>query len=262
MAIRGANSATAAMPEISPLLDWQLATVAAIRDETPTVRSIAFAVPQWSGHLAGQHVDVRLTAEDGYQAERSYSIASPAGQVPLIELGVERIAGGEVSPFLTETLALGDTIELRGPIGGYFTWIPDHPSPLLLVAGGSGIVPLMSMLRTRVKSPERAPGRLLYSSRTFEEIIYRAELERLAADNDGFSFVPTLTRGAPADWQGETRRVDREMLEKYAFSTAQRPHIFICGPTSFVETAADQLIALGHEERLIKTERFGPTGAK
>jgi ferredoxin-NADP reductase len=250
------------MPDATPAGNWQLATVAALRDETPTVRTITFALPSWSGHLAGQHVDIRLTAENGYQAERSYSIASPAGLNALVEITVERIAEGEVSPFLTEGLGVGDTIELRGPIGGYFTWKPEDSSPLMLIAGGSGIVPLMSMIRTRVKASSRVSGRLLYSSRNFEEIIYRAELERLAAYNDGFSLVHTLTRGAPATWQGETRRIDQQMLEKYALTAALTPQVFICGPTAFVEIVADQLLAIGHPESNIKTERFGPTGEK
>jgi ferredoxin-NADP reductase len=263
MVIPGASSGTRTMSDTSALFrDWQLATVAAFREETPSVRTIAFALPQWPGHLAGQHVDIRLTAEDGYQAERSYSIASPGEHLPLIELTVERISDGEISPFLTERLALGDTIELRGPIGGYFTWKPENSSPLMLIAGGSGIVPLMSMLRTRAKAVTRAPSRLLYSSRKFEEIIYRKELDGLAANNDGFTMVHTLTRGAPFAWSGETRRVDGEMLAKYALPAAQEPQIFVCGPTSFVETAADRLVELGHHETAIKTERFGPTGEK
>jgi ferredoxin-NADP reductase len=249
------------MPDASPLLrDWQLATVAAIRDETPSVRTIAFSLPQWTGHLAGQHVDVRLTSDDGYQAERSYSIASPSGRTALIEITIERITDGEVSPFLTEQLALGDTIELRGPLGGYFTWNPENHAPLMLIAGGSGIVPLMSMLRTRTKAVNRPPARLLYSSRQFEEIIYRSELDSLVAANDGFSIASALTRGAPANWNGETRRVDGEMLAKYTFHAAQAPYNFVCGPTSFVETVADRLVGLGHQESAIKTERFGPTG--
>jgi ferredoxin-NADP reductase len=251
------------MPDASPLLrDWQLATVAAIRDETPSVRTVAFSLPQWTGHLAGQHVDVRLTSDDGYQAERSYSIASPSGRIALIEITVERIANGEVSPFLTEQLALGDTIELRGPLGGYFTWSPDNPAPLMLIAGGSGIVPLMSMLRTWAKAVNRPPARLLYSSRNFEEIIYRSELDRLIAAQNCFSIAQALTRGVPANWNGETRRVDGEMLAKYTFAAAQAPRNFVCGPTSFVETVADRLVALGHQETAIKTERFGPTGEK
>jgi ferredoxin-NADP reductase len=249
------------MPNASPLLrDWQLATVAASRDETPSVRTIAFSLPQWTGHLSGQHVDVRLTSDDGYQAERSYSIASPSGRTALIEITIERITNGEVSPFLTEQLALGDTIELRGPLGGYFTWSPENHAPLMLIAGGSGIVPLMSMLRTRTKAVNRPPARLLYSSRRFEEIIYRSELDSLVAANDGFSIASALTRGAPANWNGETRRVDGEMLAKYTFPAAQAPYNFVCGPTSFVETVADRLVGLGHQESAIKTERFGPTG--
>jgi ferredoxin-NADP reductase len=263
MGILGANNVTPAMFEASPpLRDWQLATVAAIREETPSVRTIAFSLPQWTGHLAGQHVDIRLTAEDGFQAERSYSIASPSGRIALIEITVERISDGEVSPFLTERLSLGDAIELRGPLGGYFTWSPENRAPLMLIAGGSGIVPLMSMLRTRTKAGNRPPTRLLYSSRQFDEIIYRSELDSLVAINDGFSIFQALTRGAPTNWRGEMRRVDGEMLKQYAFPAAQSPYNFVCGPTSFVETVADHLVALGHQESAIKTERFGPTGEK
>ena len=251
------------MPDTTTMLrEWQLATVAAIRDETPSVRTIAFSLPQWTGHLAGQHIDVRLTTDDGYQAERSYSIASPSGRIALIEITVERITDGEVSPILTEQLPLGDTIELRGPLGGDFTWSPENTAPLMLIAGGSGIVPLMSMLRTRTKAVNRPPARLLYSSRNFDEIIYRGELDSLVATKDGFSIANALTRGAPANWSGESRRVDGEMLAKYTFPAAQAPDNFVCGPTSFVETVADRLVALGHQERVIKTERFGPTGEK
>jgi ferredoxin-NADP reductase len=243
-------------------LAWQPATVAMFRDETPTVRSISFDVRAWRGHVAGQHVDIRLTAENGYQAQRSYSIASPAGDGRRIELTVERLSDGEVSPFLTQELMVGDCIELRGPIGGYFTWEPDSRARLMLIGGGSGVVPLMSMLRTRCKVGSRVPARLLYSSRTFEEIIYRRELDRLVANDDGFSLVQTITRGAPAGWRGETGRVNRDMLAAHDFPCATPPRIFVCGPTSFVETVADQLVALGHDESAIKTERFGPTGEK
>ena len=242
--------------------DWEEATAIALRKESSTVTTIAFNVPGWSGHLAGQHVDVRLTAEDGYQAQRSYSIASPAGDAKQIELTVERIGNGEVSPFLTNTLAVGDVLELRGPIGGYFTWNPASGSPLMLIAGGSGVVPLMSMLRTRDKVCSKTSARLLYSSRTAEDIIYRQDLDRLASNRDGFSLVLTLTRAVPALWQGEHRRVDREMLSAHTFAATENPQIFVCGPTSFVETIADQLVALGHDESTIKTERFGPTGEK
>jgi len=243
-------------------LDWQVATAADFRRETPRVATIAFQVAGWRGHLAGQHVDVRLTAEDGYQAQRSYSLASPAGGATHIELTIERIGEGEVSPFLTEKLDIGDDIELRGPIGGYFTWDPQGSSPLMLIAGGSGVVPLMSMLRTRYKAGGKAPARLLYSSRTAEDIIYRNELDHLAANGDGLSLIHALTRGLPSGWQGERRRVDKEMLATHTFGPSEQPQIFVCGPTSFVETVADQLVSLGHTESAIKTERFGPTGEK
>ena len=225
------------------------------------MRSVTFETTAWPGHTAGQHVDIRLTADNGYQAQRSYSIASPAGRAPRVELTVECVSGGEVSPFLIEELRAGDTIELRGPIGGYFTWNPGIASPLMLIAGGSGVVPLMSMLRTRSQAGSKVPAKLLYSSRSVEDIIYRDELE-LAANRDGFDLVHTLTRGAPAGWKGQTRRVDRDMLAQYGFQPAEEPQIFVCGPTSFVETVADQLVSLGHGESAIKTERFGPTGDK
>ena len=225
------------------------------------MRSVTFETTAWPGHTAGQHVDIRLTADNGYQAQRSYSIASPAGRAPRVELTVECVSGGEVSPFLIEELRAGDTIELRGPIGGYFTWNPGISSPLMLIAGGSGVVPLMSMLRTRSQAGSKVPAKLLYSARSVEDIIYRGELE-LAANRDGFDLVHTLTRGAPAGWKGQTRRVDRDMLAQYGFQPAEEPQIFVCGPTSFVETVADQLVSLGHGESAIKTERFGPTGDK
>ena len=226
------------------------------------MRSITFETTAWAGHMAGQHVDIRLTADNGYQAQRSYSIASPAGRAPHVELTVECVSGGEVSPFLTEELHAGDTIELRGPVGGYFTWTPGVSSALMLIAGGSGVVPLMSMLRTRNQTRSKPPAKLLYSSRLAEDIIYRDELDRLAANRDGFDLVHTLTRGAPPGWRGQTGRMDRDMLARCGFQPAQEPQIFVCGPTSFVETVADQLVSLGHGESAIKTERFGPTGDK
>ena len=226
------------------------------------MRSITFEATAWGGHMAGQHVDIRLTADNGYQAQRSYSIASPAGRGPHVELTVERVSSGEVSEFLTEELRAGDTIELRGPIGGYFTWNPSISSPLMLIAGGSGVVPLMSMLRTRNQADNKVPAKLLYSSRSADDIIYRDELDRMAANRDGFDLVHTLTRGAPTGWKGQTRRVDRDMLVQCGFQAAEEPQIFVCGPTSFVETVADQLVSLGHGESAIKTERFGPTGDK
>jgi ferredoxin-NADP reductase len=242
--------------------DWQVATAILFRRETVNVRSITFETPAWGGHMAGQHVDIRLTADDGYQAQRSYSIASPAGCAPRVELTVDRIRDGEVSPFLTGELRIGDAIELRGPIGGYFTWDPGMSSPLMLIGGGSGVVPLMSMLRTRYQAGSKVPAKLLYSSRSAEDIIYRDELDRLAVNGDGFHLVHTLTRGAPAGWQGPTRRVDRDMLAQCGFQPDEKPQIFVCGPTSFVEIVADQLVGLGHGDSAIKTERFGPTGDK
>jgi ferredoxin-NADP reductase len=242
--------------------DWQVVTATLFRQETARVRSITFEATAWGGHMAGQHVDIRLTADNGYQAQRSYSIASPAGRGPHVELTVERVSSGEVSEFLTEELRAGDTIELRGPIGGYFTWNPSISSPLMLIAGGSGVVPLMSMLRTRNRADNKVPAKLLYSSRSADDIIYRDELDRMAANRDGFDLVHTLTRGAPTGWKGQTRRVDRDMLAQCGFQATEEPQIFVCGPTSFVETVADQLVSLGHGESAIKTERFGPTGDK
>jgi ferredoxin-NADP reductase len=239
--------------------DWQVATATLFRQETARVKSITFETTAWAGHMAGQHVDIRLTADNGYQAQRSYSIASAAGCAPHVELTVECVSGGEVSPFLIEELHVGDIIELRGPIGGYFTWDPGSSLPLMLIAGGSGVVPLMSMLRTRNRASSKLPAKLLYSSRSTEDIIYRDELDRLAANRDGFDLVHTLTRGAPPGWKGQTGRVDRDMLAQWGFQPAQEPQIFVCGPTSFVETVADQLVTLGHGESAIKTERFGPT---
>jgi ferredoxin-NADP reductase len=239
--------------------NWQLGEVVELVDQTPRVRDVVLDVPGWPGHRAGQHVDVRLTAEDGYQAERSYSLASAPEEQRLV-LTVERLKDGEVSPYLVGELRRGDQLELRGPIGGYFVWEAELGGPLLLVAGGSGIVPLMSMLRHRAASGSTAPARLLYSSRTLEEVIYRDELERLAAAGDGLEVVHTLTRSQPLGWSGPSRRIDEELLAQVAWPPEERPFIFICGPTALVETAASGLVALGHEPTRVKTERFGPTG--
>jgi ferredoxin-NADP reductase len=243
-------------------LDWQIAVATVLRVETPRTKSISFEVKAWPGHLAGQHVDIRLTADGGYQAQRSYSVASPAGRAREVELTVERISDGEVSPFLIDELRAGDSIELRGPIGGYFTWDPSIASPLMLIAGGSGVVPLMSMVRTRYRQTSKTPTKLLYSSRTAEDIIYRNELDRLAEYHDGFTVAHTLTRTAPVGWEGKSGRVDRVMLAEFGFQPPEQPQIFVCGPTLFVEAVADHLIRLGHHEGAIKTERFGPTGDK
>jgi ferredoxin-NADP reductase len=241
-------------------LSWQLGEVVATRQETARTQSITLALPNWRGHRAGQHVDVRLTAEDGYQAERSYSIASPPEQAPRVTLTIERLDDGEVSPYLTEELRVGDKLELRGPIGGYFVWEAQMGGPLLLVAGGSGIVPLMAMLRHRAAAASLVPTRLLYSSRTYDDIIYRDELDRLAKSSMELEVMQTLTRAQPPGWTGYARRIDTQMLREVAWSAEDRPLAFICGPTPFVETAAASLVALGHEPARIKTERFGPTG--
>jgi ferredoxin-NADP reductase len=217
-------------------------------------------VPGWEGHRPGQHVDLRLTAEDGYQAERSYSIASPPEQ-PRLVLTVERLDEGEVSPYLVDELRVGDRVELRGPIGGYFTWTVQAGGPLLLVAGGSGVVPLMAMIRHRAAAKSDVPARLLYSSRSYEEIIYRGELDSLTAVAQSFEVVHTLTRAQPSGWTGYRRRIDHEMLREIAWPAEKRPIAFICGPTRLVESVATALVELGHEAGRIKTERFGPTGA-
>jgi ferredoxin-NADP reductase len=229
-------------------------------EETPRVRSVVMSVAGWPGHTAGQHVDVRLTAADGYQAQRSYSIASPPEAGELVTLTIERIDDGEVSPFLAGELRAGDRIELRGPIGGYFVWDIAQGGPVLLVAGGSGICPLMAMLRHRTAQRSQIPTRLLYSSRSLEDVIYREELDRLAAAGTGLEVVDTLTRTQPEGWSGFSRRIDRSMLFQVAWPPEMRPLIFVCGPTPLVEATAEALVALGHEATMIKTERFGPTG--
>ncbi|MFG1427949.1 ferredoxin reductase [Roseixanthobacter glucoisosaccharinicivorans] len=240
---------------------WRVATVTAIRDETPTVKTFSFHVPGWPGHLGGQHVDLRLTAEDGYVAQRSYSIASAAGGGPLVELTIEAVPDGEVSGFLHEELRVGDQIEIRGPIGRYFAWSAEHDYGLLLIAGGSGIVPLMSMLRSRAAAGATEPARLLYSSRSVDQIIYRAELDQLAAQLPNFTLTHTLTRHAPSGWTGERSRIGRVMLTRRKFLPAGNPDVYVCGPSAFVETIAAHLIAMGHMAGTVRTERFGPTGA-
>jgi len=240
-------------------LSWRLAEVVELRPETSRTKTIAFDVPGWPGHRAGQHVDVRLTAEDGYQAERSYSIAS-ASESPTLELTVERLDDGEVSPYLTEELRPGDAIELRGPVGGYFVWNPEVEGNVLLVGGGSGVVPLMAMARQRQAEGSRIPTRLLYSARTLEDLIYRDELVQLDAEGNGFDVVYTLTRAQPSGWRGYDRRVDRDLLAEVAPTPAELAVSFVCGPTPFVEAVASGLVELGHEPARIKTERFGPTG--
>jgi len=244
-------------------LKWQLGTVVETRQETPNVKSLILNVPDWTMHLAGQHVDVRLTAEDGYQAQRSYSIASPPEDTYLI-LTVERVEGGEVSPYLVEELSIGDRIELRGPIGGYFVWDARDGrydgSPLFLVAGGSGIAPLMAMIRHRANSDNKVPTKLLYSSRSYDDVIYREELDHLSANDSSLRVIHTLTRVQPANWTSYRRRIDRAMLAETGWRPAEKPLAFTCGPTTLVETVATYLLELGYEPDRIKTERFGPTG--
>lgn len=238
-------------------LNWKVAEVVDVVTETPRVKTIALDVPDWPGHLPGQHVDIRLTAEDGYQAQRSYSIAS-APDSSVLELTVEYLADGEVSPYLTEELRQGDRFELRGPVGGYFVWEPSRGGPLLLVAGGSGVVPLMAMLRHRVATQAEVPTTLLLSSRGWDDVIYRDELENLSMD--GIRVMHTLTRSQPDGWTGYSRRVDGDMLRDLGPTPGERPHVYVCGPTPFVEAVATSLVELGHEPARIRTERFGPTG--
>ena len=234
---------------------WRAATVGEIVEETAQARTIVLDVPDWPGHVAGQHVDVRLTADDGYQAQRSYSIAS-APEDPRLALTVERIDDGEVSPYLAGELRVGDEFEIRGPVGGHFTWRVQDGGPLLLVAGGSGLVPLMAMLRHRAAQGSDVDARLLLSARSLEDVLYRAELSAL----DGVRVSYTLTRERPPDWTGYDRRVDAEMLADVGPEASEDPRIFVCGPTAFVEQAAESLLSLGHEPGVIHTERFGPTG--
>jgi ferredoxin-NADP reductase len=238
-------------------LTWQVATVDAVVDETARVRTLVLDVPDWAGHRAGQHLDVRLTAEDGYRAERSYSIASAPDEP--VAITVERLDDGEVSPYLTEELRVGDALELRGPVGGYFVWGAGDGAPLLLAAGGSGIVPLRAMLRHRRRTGADVPVRLLYSSRSLEDVIYRAELDEPA---DGIEVIHTLTREQPPGWTGYARRVDTGLLGEVAWPAEEEPLAFVCGPTSFVESVADGLVELGYPPERVKTERFGATGGR
>ncbi len=227
--------------------------------ETPRTNTLLLEVPGWEGHRAGQHVDVRLTAPDGYTAQRSYSIAS-APEDGRLALTVDRLDDGEVSPYLTDELMVGDRLELRGPIGGYFVWEAKDGGPLLLVAGGSGVVPLMAMIRHRAATGSDVPTRLLLSSRSHEEIIYREELERLAAGDDTLDVFHTLTRSRPEGWEGYDRRIDARMLSEVGWSPEEDPLAFVCGPTPLVEAAATALVGLGHDPARVKTERFGATG--
>jgi ferredoxin-NADP reductase len=238
---------------------WRIGEVVEVVAETPRTKSLVLGVSEWEGHKAGQHVDIRLTAPDGYQAQRSYSIASAPKDERLV-LTVDRLDDGEVSPYLTEVLMVGDKLELRGPIGGYFVWEAEDGGPLLLVGGGSGVVPLMAMIRHRAAVGSDVPTRLLYSSRSYKEIIYRDELEDLTARNGSLEVIHTLTRSKPEGWSGYDRRIDAQMLAEVAWPPEDSPLAFVCGPTPLVEAVGAALVGLGHGAARVKTERFGATG--
>jgi ferredoxin-NADP reductase len=242
-------------------LTWQVGTIAAVRRETPSTATLVLDVPQWPSHLAGQHVDVKLTAEDGYSAQRSYSIAS-APAAGRVEITVQRVDDGEVSPYLVDVAQVGDQIELRGPIGGYFVWRPDREPqpPVTLLAGGSGVVPLMAMVRTRADAGSRTPFRLIYSVRSPEDAIYADELRRRVRDDMGLDVAWAYTRKAPDGWTGQVGRLDAGRLAADGWPATLEPDLFVCGPTAFVEAMADMLVDAGHEPHRIRTERFGPTG--
>jgi ferredoxin-NADP reductase len=241
-------------PALAAPIVWRTVTVAEVVDETPTARTLVLDVPGWPGHVAGQHVDVRLTAEDGYQAQRSYSIAS-APEDHRLALTVERLDDGEVSPYLAGEVRSGDQFEVRGPVGGHFTWRVEDGGPLLLVGGGSGVVPLMAMLRHHAARASAVDARLLVSARGWDDVLYRDELGGLSV-----AVHYTLTRSRPPGWTGYDRRVDADMLNAVGPAAAERPRVFVCGPTAFVERGADLLVGLGHEPAAIHAERFGPTG--
>jgi len=256
------NDAAAARVTTPARLEWRVARVVSVRNETRRARTLVLDIPEWPGHRAGQHVDVRLVAEDGYQAQRSYSIAS-APEEPRVELTVERLEDGEVSPYLCDVLGPGDGVEVRGPIGGYFVWDERLTGPVLLVAGGSGIVPLMAMLRhhARLDAATRAatPVRLLYSARTVDDVIYMPELARLSSDA-AIVVHYTLTRDVPNDWTSFRRRIDRALLAEIAWPGSASPRAFVCGPTPLVESVATLLVELSYAPSQVRTERFGPTG--
>jgi ferredoxin-NADP reductase len=238
---------------------WRVARLVDHRDETPTARTLVLAVPGWPGHVPGQHVDVRLTAEDGYTAQRSYSIASVAGG-DRVELTVQRVPDGEISPYLTEVYAAGDPVEVRGPVGGWFVWHPTDTRPVLLVAGGSGIVPLMAMIRARAAAGSRAPFRLIYSARTPEDVYYAEELRTHTRSEAGPAVTVSYSRRVAPGHPRPPKRLGTADLREAGWPAEHAPACFVCGPTGFVETMADALVALGHDPRRIKTERFGPSG--
>ena len=238
-------------------MSWRPATVTAVRPETPAARTIVLEVPGWPGHEAGQHLDVRLTADDGYTASRSYSIASaPAGD--LVEITVERLADGEVSPYLVDEVAAGDRLEVRGPVGGWFVWRPGQPGPVLLVGGGSGVVPLMSVVRRHRLAGSTERVHLVHSVRDPDSMLYRDELAALRDDNLELTYV--FTRRTPDGWPRPPGRLDAGLLATVAFPPAVLPTSYVCGPTGFVEAVADLLVTAGQDPRRVRTERFGPSG--
>ena len=241
---------------------WRVGTVVALHDETATARTIALEVPDWPGHLAGQHVDVRLTAPDGYSAVRSYSIASAPNPDKRLEITVERLPDGEVSPYLTQVVAVGDSLELRGPIGGWFVWRIQQAEPVQLIAGGSGIVPLMAMIRSRAAAGSPAPFRLLYSVREPGAVFYRDELRMRPEQDRSMTITYAYTRAAPKNWSRPVGRIDAALVAETAWPSKLVPTCYVCGPTPFVESAAGFLSACGNGPDKIKTERFGPTGGK
>lgn len=241
-------------------LRWQTARVSAIQDETPKTKTFTFELPEWMAHRPGQHYDLRLTAADGYQAERSYSIASAPERKGVIDLTIERIDDGEVSPYMHDVVSVDDRLELRGPIGGYFVWTVELNGPLLLIAGGSGVVPLMAMIRHRALRKSTVPVRLLYSSRSQADVIYAKELGQLAARRNGFEVFYTFTRTQPSGWTGYSRRIDKAMISEVSSALGDAFRAYVCGPTVLVEVAADNLVSLGIPATRVRTERFGPTG--
>jgi ferredoxin-NADP reductase len=241
---------------------WRIGTVVALHDETPTARTIELEVPDWPGHIAGQHVDVRVTAPDGYSAVRSYSIASPPNSNGQVELTVELLPNGEVSPYLTQEVAAGDRLELRGPIGGWFVWRTEQTEPIQLIAGGSGIVPVMAMIRSRSAARSTAPFRLLYSVREPQAIFYRDELQALIDKDRSLSITYAYTRVVPSDWPRPPGRIDASVIASATWPSSLTPTCYVCGPTSFVESTTDLLSASGNDRDKIRTERFGSTGER
>ncbi len=258
---RSESATTPSAVKPAPLL-WQIATVRVIKQETPRVKTFTLSLPDWREFLSGQHFDVRLTAPDGYQAQRSYSIASNPERRGEIDLSVAYLEDGEVSAYMHNVMIPGDLMEVRGPIGGYFVWKSDMGGPLLLIAGGSGVVPLMSMVRHRAASGSTVPARLLYSSRNLEDVIYLSELNALTAAGTGFEAIYTLTHAQPPGWQGYSRLVDDSMLREVAGPLGPEPRVYVCGPTPMVEAVANGLVRIGIPQARIRTERFGPTGGR